>query len=555
MNPIESQILQAKRRLQMQTFGRVVSWTLFIWLSLACIAWCVPKIHPLRVDLRLWNQIWLVGVAISGLITAIAWTWWKTPSTQEAARQVDQRFQLRERLSSAVQLSSRDRETLAGQALLDDAQRAASRINIPARFELQPTRTGLLPLIPISMLAVLFLVPNAQPDQQQPQDRSVAARAEAEQVLRTATELKKRLLSARDLAQEKGLTDAEELFNQLDRKLDKLVKRDDVDRKQAMIAINDIKQTLDKRREQLGTPEQMRKSLANLDKLEKGPADRVAQALQEGDFAEAKEQVKDLTQKLRDDQLSQQERQQLQQQVQQLQQKLQEAKEQYDQAKQDLQRQMEQAKQEGRLADADRMQQKLNDLERKQDQMDQLQTMAERLQQASEAMQQGNDLEAADALDELSEELGQMQQDLDELEDLESALEQLDQAKDQMRHGDCEGGNCPGCAQCQGDGNGTENRTGQGPGIGRGIGPGTGPESEIESNTYQSRVGAKPQGGRAVVTGVATGENRKGVTREELQEVVRGALSEASDPVETQVLPRTEREHVQQYLDALREGK
>lgn len=96
---------------------------------------------------------------------------------------------------------------------------------------------------------------------------------------------------------------------------------------------------------------------------------------------------------------------------------------------------------------------------------------------------------------------------------------------------------------------------GEGDGLGRGSGAGDRPESEVDTNTYETQVRGNVKKGKAIIAGFADGPNRKGISREDVKHAVQSILSEESDPSENQTLPRTEREHAQQYFDQLREGK
>jgi hypothetical protein len=95
---------------------------------------------------------------------------------------------------------------------------------------------------------------------------------------------------------------------------------------------------------------------------------------------------------------------------------------------------------------------------------------------------------------------------------------------------------------------------GEGDGFGRGSGYGDRPEQEEDTNTYETQVRGQVKKGSAIIAGFADGPNRKGISREDLKQAIQGALAEESDPTENQTLPRTEREHAQQYFDQLREG-
>lgn len=549
MNQIQAQVQRARRRLLLQRFGYTASWTLFAALLVAIVALAVPKIWTLPFNADLWGVLWVAGSVVVGLTSAAIWTFVTRPSLEATAAEVDRRFGLRERLSSSLTMTPDEYQSHAGRALLADAETRASRIDVGQQFRLKPARLGLLPLMPLAMAAILIFIPDATRTSQADARASTANREEVRQVQTAAQQLKRKLQQQRRQAEAQGLKEAEELFQKLETDLDKITKKDSLDRKDAMIALNDLKKQLEERREKLGTPDQMRKALSNLNDIESGPADRAAKAMEKGDFGDAQKQIKQLADKLRDGKLSEQEKEQLKQQIDQLQKKVQEAIAKHEQAKQDLQQQIEQARREGRLNDAAEMQQKLNQMQAQDQKMQQMQQLAEAMGKASQAMQDGKAGEASEALESIADQLGEMQAELEELENLDASLGELSQAKDQMRCQQCQG---MGCSTCQGFGNGENGIPGQG--MGRGTGQGDRPEEENETNTYDTQVRGQPKAGRGIIAGFADGPNRKGVTREELQDAVLNTLTEESDPLENQSLPRTEREHAQQYFDQLRDG-
>jgi hypothetical protein len=337
----------------------------------------------------------------------------------------------------------------------------------------------------------------------------------------------------------------------MEAELDKITKRQDMNRKDAMIAMNDLKKQLEERRQQLGSSEQMRRALSQMKGLQSGPGEKVAKSIEQGNFGKAEEMVKQLASKMRDGKLSEKEKEQLKKQVEQMKKAMENAVQQHEQKKQELERKIEQARKEGRSQDAAKMQQQLNKLQQKDSQMQQMGQMAEAMNQAAQAMQQGDGAQAADALEKMADQLGEMQQEMSELEDLQSALDQLSQSKNQMRCENCGGA---GCQQCQGNGQFGMGGFGEGDGLGNGSGFGDRPEQEEDTNTYETQVRGQVKRGKAIIAGFADGPNRKGVTREDIKSSVESALVEESDPTENQTLPRTEREHAQQYFDRLREG-
>src|SRR5207253_429681 len=119
-------------------------------------------------------------------------------------------------------------------------------------------------------------------------------------------------------AEEKGLKEAEVMFKKLEEGLDKLQSKDNVDKKNALIKINDLTKDLEKRREQLGGADEMRKQFEQMKNVERGPADKVAKAIKEGDFKQALEEMKKLKEQLEKGELNQEQKEKLAEQLDQM---------------------------------------------------------------------------------------------------------------------------------------------------------------------------------------------------------------------------------------------
>jgi len=524
MNRIERKVAAARRRLILARFGRTACITLFAALIVATIAIAVPAIVFVDVDYQSWVYGWVGGSTLTAVFAAAAVALLTAPTSAEVAAEVDRRFGLRERLSSSLTLPDSERETEFGAALLSDW----------------------LPLAVVPVLTVVLLLVD-------PATETVASStkqtdpAEVKQVQTVAKQLKKQIQQQRRKAESDGLKEATELYEKMAAKLDEIMKREQLDRKEAMIAMNDLKKQLEQRRDELGSSQEMRKALAQMKGINAGPAEKIAKSIEKGDFNQAKDLVNDLAKKIRDGKLSEAEKQQLKKQIDQMKAALKKSAQQHEQKKRELQQKIEQARKEGRGNDAAKLQQEMNKLQQKDGQLQKMAEMAQAMGQAAQAMQEGNSGAAADALDQMSEGLGEMADELSELEDLQATLGDLAQSKEQMRCQQCQGAGCQGCQGGFGQGQGF------GDGLGRGAGEGYRPESEDETNTYESQVRGKVKRGKAIIAGFADGPNRKGVSREDIKAAVESAISEEADPAENQTLPRTEREHTQQYFEQLRQ--
>ncbi|TWU44023.1 hypothetical protein Q31b_15580 [Novipirellula aureliae] len=550
MNQIESRVRSARRRLVFAQFGRTLCWTFFAAAILSIIAIAIPAIRPLDIDFQSWIVGWLAGTAITALLVAIGHAFWTAPSIASVAAEVDRRYGLRERLSSSLSLSSSSRQSDFGIALLNDAETRAAKLEVAEKFALRPSRLGWLPVTMIPIVAIFLML--VEPSEKSNAESTTQADiVELKQVKTAASQLKKRIDQQKRKAEAAGLKDAEALFEKIGADLDKISKREDMDRKQAMLALNDLKKELEERRKELGSPDSMKRAMSQMKGLESGPAEKVAKSIERGDFGKAEEMVKELADKIRDGKLSDQEKEQLKKQVEQMKRQLDKAVKEHEEKKKELEQKIEQARKEGRGEEAAKMQQQLNEMGQKDAQMQKMKQMAEAMGDCQNAMQQGDASAAADALEQMADELGEMQQEMSQLEDLQSALDDLSQSKNQMRCEKCGGA---GCESCQGNGLGSGNGFGQGDGLGQGSGKGDRPESETDTNSYDTQVRGQVKKGKAIIAGFADGPNRKGITQEDVKQSIESALNEQSDPTENQTLPRTEREHAQQYFDRLREG-
>ena len=547
MNQIEKRVAAARRRLWLGRWGRSLCIASAAALVIAAIGIAAAAFVDVPMPHARWVTLCVVVPIVAAVVFATTHASVTTPSAEATAAEVDRRFELSDRLASAKSLSTRDRQSDFGAALIDDASKRAETISIGERFALRPARLSVIPLALAALVAVMvaLIQPATTTDASSTTPKDPI---EIKQVKTVAKQLKRKIASQRRKAEAKGLEEAREMFEKMEAELDKLTARKDLTRKQAMIELNDLKKQLEERRKQLGSSEQMRKMMSQMSGIAGGPAEKIAKAMQKGDFSKAEDMVREMSEKLKKGKLSEQEKKELAKQIEKMADQMKKAAEQNEKKQEELKRKIEQAKKEGRGKDADKMQQELNQMQKQQQQMDQMKNMAESMKNAAQAMQNGDAQSAADAMDKMAEQLGDMQSEMDQLQDLEETFGDLSQMKQQMRCKQCNGQGCQGCQGGMGEGE----KPGQG--LGKGAGEGDRPENETDTNTYQTQVRGEVRRGRAVISGFADGPNRKGETRDAITQQLQDTLAEESDPTESQVLPRTEREHAQQYFDRLRKN-
>ncbi len=555
MNEINQQVTRARRRLLLGRFFSVFCWALFGSLLVANIGLAIPKIWHLgflesQGHKDAWLYSWILGSVVVGFILTAVLTWRSRPSQLSTAVEVDQRFGLKERLSSAISLNPGDAETPAGQSLLRDAQDRAEGIDIADQFSVKPKWTALLPLAPMLLMAALIFIPDAkqQAVAVEPGDGFDRKQLEVE-----VKEFKKQVDEKRKQLDAMGLKDASEKLDSLGKKIDKLLDDKDIDRKEALIKLNDIKKQIEDEKNKLGDREELKKQLNKLQELEQGPAKDLSKALKDGDFEKAKKAAQELADKLAKGELKPEEVKKLAENLEKMAEQIKEAVAEQERKKKELQDQIEKAKQEGNLDKAAKLQEKLDQMQQQQQQQQQqMKDLAQKLQNCAQCMKEGQQgdamkqamQDAQQGLQEMAEQMQQMQQQMEQME----ALQDLEDMA-----GECKG-NCQGEGQGPGDPNQPPKWQDWAKGGGRGAGKRDMAE-DTENGTFKARVKGDVKQGETVVTGNAGGQNITGRTTTETKELVRATMEKEIDPLENQKLSKKQREHAEQYFRALRENQ
>jgi len=386
---IKRQVGRARRRLVLEQFFRVFGWSLFTTLLLASIGLAIPRIWVVHVDHQLWDLSWIVGGIGVGLVMAAIWTFVIRRSRLDAAIELDRRFGLKERVSSTLALTSDELGSDIGKALMIDAVRRVERIDVREQFKVSPTWRIILPLAPAIAVIVLVLLPNAATKQA---EATTQPAAEIKKQIKTATQkLQEKLRESQKKAEEMGLKDTD-VLKEVNKELDKLANKETADRKDALLKINDLAKDIEKRKQELGGADKMRKELDKLKDIAKGPADKMADALKEGDFGKAQEELKKLNEELKTGKLSKEDQEKLAKQLDQMKEKMQQAMQDQKEARERLQQQIEQKLAEGNIGEAAKMQQQLDKLnENAKEQQEMMQQLADKFGLAAKALQEGGD--------------------------------------------------------------------------------------------------------------------------------------------------------------------
>lgn len=535
MDPIWKQASVARRRLISARFFAFLPYWLGAILLLAAVGVMLPKVVALPIDGVIWYASWLASALVIGLLVSVIMTWIGRPSLTDAAEEVDRRFQLKERLSSALALNEADRETNFGQALMADAQAKAEVLDVPSQFGWGVNRRLALPLFP-AVASLLFFVISDRPFE--PPTNDSTGLLSPMQVKSSTQPLLEQVKKQREQAEIDNLKEAADMYRRLQAELEKMQQQEGMDPKEALAKLNTIKEQLEKRRQDLGSSESLKKNLRQLEKLDSGPADRLSDALKKGDLEKAEKAVEELLKEIKDGKLTPEQEEQLTKQLEQLEQALRQASQAHELAKQSLTEQIRQAQQNGDMGRAGELQRKLEQLQSNDRSMSQMQDMANMLSQCKNCLSQGDQQGLQEALGEMANQLSQMNFEDGQLQTLDQLMDSLSQCKGGM----CQGGNGPPCDK-------------PGSGLGEGIGEGDRPEEEGDVDFFESQVRSQMRMGETAFGGKIGGENRKGVSRVEVQQEIISELASEPEPLDDTPLPKNQRDHTRDYFNQLREGR
>jgi chemotaxis protein histidine kinase CheA len=430
MAELEKQVRRVLRRLSVQQFVEILVWCWVASLFVA-LGWITVE--------KFWRPIvepW-VSVAASlalGVLAALVVWIFRRPSSLDAALALDEAFALKERVSSTLTLPADLRESPAGTALISDTARRVETIDVGEKFGLQLPRNAWVPLVPAILV---FLVASfLKIDKSGTVEAKIENKKEQEQIKQSTKVLTKRIEEQQQKAKESGLTETEKLLAELATKAkDAVEDGPEMDQKKALAKMSEFQDALKERREKLGSSEQLQKQLEKLKSTtETGPADKFAEAMKQGDFKKAADELSKLTEQMKSGKMDEAQMKALSKQLGQLKDQLEKLANVEDRKKQ-LEEQLKKAG-----MPEDQIKKELAKLDAQAKQLEKLAELAQKMAQAQEAMNQGDMEKAAESLNLSRADLQQLMNELQELEMLEEAMNQLADMKNAMVCKNCGGG-------------------------------------------------------------------------------------------------------------------
>lgn len=569
MTIIEANIRRTRWRVAVNDWLGCLGWCLLG----AAGAWVIADLSDKLFELELPRRTVACGLAGLALLASTVWAWVKRPDSLTAAIILDKAAGLKERTSTGLCcLGSEDPFARAAVVDAESANRKVTprvfiRLSWPS--SLSWAGAALAGAVVVSLLPIGPL----HAAEATHKEREEVLRAKVQRVQRRLQELqekteknpalgelKSRLASIDQLPPEKLLT-AESTRREAIKKIDSLadaLKKEEGEREQVM---KDVKR--------------MFRGLKATQPPET-PAEKLSQALAQGDFRSARQAVDAMREQLA--RMAQEEdpakQKELQRQLQELAKKLEQAAQQKDRkedlrkeleksgidpktaervleqlTKEDLQKVQEELQKNG--ASKQQMNEMLQKLAAAQKSGQQGSELAEAMQKAAQAMQSSSAADAAAQLEQAADQLNSMEMLDQQLGELQSTLQDLQDMKNDMARSDP--GNCPscngrGCSRCNSGGG--QGRGGMGPKPGQGRG-GRGPEEATGVAFQKVRTPVHTGEGAIIAKMFVDGEQVRGEVVSEAVELLTAAERDATDAISKQRVPNHYQGPIKKYFSGM----
>ena len=569
---LDRHLNQVRRRLVLDQLLGLVAWSWVIALSLG-VVWLIaqPFVFPGLSEVVRWSV--LGGLGLVATFAAVALAVLRAPSPVVAALALDERFGLKERVTSSLTLGDELAATPVGKALLADVEGKLATVRVGDRFPVRMPR-GPLAVLPVAGLAValvaLFWNPQiggAGVEGDDLADNPVA-REDVDNQMKRLLAAKPKAKKIDDGAKAEELEKIEadiEKFARGTRQTDEQVRERIKDATAIEEAIarqqKEHAERVDAFKEQMKQLDRLNRK--NREKYQPGPAKNAADAMARGDMSQTKDELAKLSREMekekakaeekerlkrkkkdpetseeekkkaeedldkleREQNMTQKDRDQLAKQLEQMEDQLQRLSRSKEEQAKDLK-----DKADAGEIDKDQLDRELDQLQKNSDKLDadkkEMQEMAKQLGECRKCMNEGKDGEAAEKLAKAAEKAGQMGKD-GQSEAMAQQLAQVQAARKALRRS-------------------LSNQ----PGIGSGRRP-MGKDEE----TGHKEVSDPGEFGKGKLEVVGSGPlgGFKGPRKPgEMQEEIRQATQEAPAAIDRQRLPPAARKMARGYFEKVR---
>lgn len=570
MDDIRRVIRAAGQRLLLNGWLTRLVVTASVALGLAVLARLAQKLTPLEVP-------WLIaagaGVALA-IVAALAWAFLTRPRDAEIAKLVDDRAQLRDSLSTALQVER------AGDGwsrnIVESARERARRVVVR---DVVPIRAGSRWAVPGALvLALLAVWWTPRFDVLGLIRRQLEAEQQQAEIEQVRLEVKQNEQKLNELLAKAGVEFDEGEPDEGPEGIDQGAPlRPEEIRREAIKKLTSLADELDEKlneSEQAKALEQINDAMRRLKTPGPGPASEMAKQMAKGDYGQAKAELEKLAEQLASGEMSEADKKKAAEQLESLAEQLDKLANQRQNLEQQLQQAGMSEEQAERLAaNPDQLQQAMQQNPNlSEQQKQQLQQAAQAQQKASDAMQaasqamgqmaqgmqQQGSQEAMDGLDSMAGQLSQMEMMQSEMQSASAAMSECQNQLAQMGNGQCEGGGqgqaFGGQSQFGKTGQwkaGDSSRFGRGSG-GAGRGQGLSPEAEATDYVVrQEKANVNTGDGPVIASMMVQGSQIRGESRAQFSGAVSSARADAAEAIEHSRVPKRHEGAVQHYFGRL----
>jgi hypothetical protein len=427
--PLQRQLARVSRRLFVQTLLTSLLWS---WAGALIVTagWFLVRaafFPQVSESLRLWVAGGLLG---GGTLLAVLMAILRAPPRLAAALMLDEKFGLKERVTTSLTLAPEQRQSSAAQALLADVNQRIGELDVSTRFPVHVSAPSTLAPLGAAALAVAAFFYQPTPTQATTDsDNKNQPPANVAEIEKKFEQIKKRALVSRP----KDKPPSEEL-KRIDAELDQIANRPRATKEQLkerikeMTGLEDLLK--DREKEMTEKSRALKQQLSQLDRAgdkngsQDGPAKELQKALSEGKLDQAREELAKLAKKVKEDGLSKKEQEQLAKQLENIQKKMENLAQ-----KKDLQEQLKQLHKEGKL-DAEALKREMDQIKKDAEKLKDLQKLAKQLGQCQQCLKRGDNQGATKSLESAEDSLQGMDSDDKNLDDVREQLQRLRDLKD-----------------------------------------------------------------------------------------------------------------------------
>lgn len=521
------------------------------------LAWFLAEPWVLRTPPEGLRWIVIVTAAGIGLLAGIVWSLALRPTRETAALELDRRFDLRERVTTALGLRPSERETPAGQALLADVSAKVAGIRVAEKFPIRPRWSlgGVPALATLIALAFFFYRPDSSSASNSSDGnatkKALAATKLPSDAVKPPTQpfTKLAVPDQLDRKKSKELLKLEEELNQAMEKWRQNEPKNEQQAQDKVAELTALEEKLNKFKEmEYQKLKQMEQQLQQLDRLSKekdfedGPAKDFQDALSKGNLKKAEQELDELRKKVKEQKFEPRDLAKLDNQMKEMAKQLRENKEQKEKAEQ-LKKKIDLAKKEGKDAEALE-----RELERMQAEMkqagEQVEKMAQKMEKIRQMAQSGEMEKLAEELAQLGDQMKGIEGEIQDLEDSDDYLQKL---REELKSA---------CKNCKGNGekkndlkqsDDSEWSTVGNIGIGK-----RKEDKDAKTNSKDERIrGLFEKNGQKRYAGAIKGPAFTKKSTVELGQEIQQAAQDAPRAIDIQQVPKEAQAGVKEYFEKI----